>query len=128
MDITVGLKGFSETLVEPEDTALAVGSGMLRVFASPCMVALMEGAACEALEGCLNEDQSTVGTELSIRHLSATPVGMEVKAEATVTAVEGKTITFSLEAFDESGRIGEGTHKRVIVSSQRFLDKAYSKL
>ncbi len=128
MEITVGAKGEVCTLVEPEDTALSVGSGDLRVYATPCMAALMEGAACEALDGLLSEEQTTVGTELNITHLSATPVGMEVKATATVTAVEGKNISFALEAYDEAGKIGEGTHKRVIVSSQRFLDKAYSKL
>lgn len=128
MEITVGAKGEVCTLVELEDTALSVGSGTLRVYATPCMAALMEGAACEALDGLLSEEQTTVGTELNITHLSATPVGMEVKATATVTAVEGKNISFALEAYDEAGKIGEGTHKRVIVSSQRFLDKAYSKL
>lgn len=128
MEITVGLKGEVSTIVEPEDTALSVGSGDLRVYATPCMAALMEGAACEALEGLLSDEQTTVGTELNISHLSATPVGMEVRAIATVTAVEGKTISFVLEAHDEAGRIGEGTHKRVIIHSQRFLDKAYAKL
>ena len=128
MEITVGMKGQATTIVERSDTALEVGSGSLLVYATPCMVALMEGAACEALEGCLGSEQTTVGTELSISHLSATPVGMEVTAKATVTAVEGKVITFALEAYDEAGKIGEGTHKRVIVSSQRFLDKTYSKL
>ena len=128
MEIPVGLKGEVCTLVEPEDTALSVGSGCLRVYATPCMAALMEGAACEALEGILSDDQTTVGVELNIKHLSATPVGMEVRAEATVTAVEGKVISFALEAFDEAGKIGEGTHKRAIIHSQRFLDKTYSKL
>lgn len=128
MEITVGCKGEVCTFVEPEDTALSVGSGSLRVYATPCMAALMEGAACEALEGLLGDDQTTVGTELNITHLSATPVGMEVRAEATVTAVEGKIVTFTLEAFDEAGKIGEGTHKRAIISAQRFLDKAYAKL
>ncbi len=128
MEIPVGLKGEVCTLVEPEDTALSVGSGCLRVYATPCMAALMEGAACEALEGLLSDEQTTVGTELNIKHLSATPVGMEVRAEATVTAVEGKVISFLVEAFDEAGKIGEGTHKRAIIHSQRFLDKTYSKL
>lgn len=128
MEIPVGLKSEVCTLVEPEDTALSVGSGSLRVYATPCMAALMEGAACEALEGILSDDQTTVGIELNIKHLSATPVGMEVRAEATVTAVEGKVISFALEAFDEAGKIGEGTHKRAIIHSQRFLDKTYSKL
>ena len=128
MEISVGLTAEVGTLVEAEDTALSVGSGDLRVYATPCMVALMEGAACEALQGLLSNEQTTVGTEISVSHLSATPVGMEVTAKATVTSVEGKVITFSVEAFDEAGKIGEGIHKRVIISSQRFLDKAYSKL
>ena len=128
MEISIGLTAEVGTLVEAEDTALSVGSGDLRVYATPCMVALMEGAACEALQGFLSNEQTTVGTEISVSHLSATPVGMEVTAKATVTSVEGKVITFSVEAFDEAGKIGEGIHKRVIISSQRFLDKAYSKL
>ena len=128
MEISVGLKGEVCTLVEPEDTALSVGSGSLRVYATPCMAALMEGAACEALEGLLSDELTSVGTELNIKHLSATPVGMDVRAVATVTAVEGKVISFALEAFDESGKIGEGTHTRAIIHAQRFLDKTYSKL
>lgn len=128
MEITVGMKGQTSTLVEREDTALEVGSGSLLVYATPCMVALMEGAACEAIEESMSDTQTTVGTELSIQHLSATPVGLEVRAEAEVTAVEGKVITFSVKAFDEAGEIGTGIHKRVIVNTQKFLDKAYGKL
>lgn len=128
MEITVGMKGEVSTLVEREDTAAEVGSGSLLVYATPCMVALMEGAACEAIGSALGEDQSSVGIALDIAHLSATPVGLEVRAEAEVTAVEGKIITFSLTAYDEAGKIGEGTHKRCLVSSQKFLDKAYAKL
>lgn len=128
MEITVGLKGRADTDVTREDTALEVGSGSLLVYATPCMVALMEGAACEAISDCLPEDKTSVGTELSISHLSATPVGMEVWAEAEVTAVEGNMITFTVAAYDEAGKIGEGTHKRAIITSQRFLDKTYSKL
>ena len=128
MEITIGLKGEVAALVEREDTALEVGSGSLLVYATPCMVALMEGAACEAIADCLPDSKTSVGTELSISHLSATPVGLEVRAVAEVTAVDGNTITFSVTAYDEAGKIGEGTHKRVIVSTQRFLDKACSKL
>ena len=128
MEITVGLKGKVETDVTREDTALEVGSGSLLVYATPCMVALMEGAACEAIASCLPDEKTSVGTELSISHLSATPVGLEVWAEAEVTAVEGNMITFSVIAYDETGKIGEGTHKRAIITSQRFLDKTYSKL
>ena len=128
MEITVGMKGEVGTLVEREDTAREVGSGDLLVYATPCMVALMEGAACEAIEEALSENLTTVGTALNIEHISATPVGLEVRAEAEVTAVEGKTVTFRVTAFDEAGEIGRGTHKRVIVNSQKFLDKAYMKL
>lgn len=128
MEITVGMKGVASTLVEREDTALEVGSGSLLVYATPCMVALMEGAACEAINTALPEDKTSVGIELSIAHLSATPVGLEVRAEAEVTSIEGSIITFQITAFDEAGKIGEGTHKRAIISTQRFLDKTYSKL
>ena len=128
MEITIGMKGEVATLVEREDTAAEVGSGSLLVYATPCMVALMEGAACEAIAPAIPEDKTTVGIELNIQHLSATPVGLEVRAEAEVIAVEGKIITFQLTAYDEAGKIGEGTHKRCIVSSQRFLDKTYEKL
>lgn len=128
MEITVGMKGAAYTDVERSDTALEVGSGDLLVYATPCMVALMEGAACEAVAEALSEGETTVGTMLSIEHTAATPVGLEVRAEAEVTAVEGKVITFRVEAFDETGPIGSGIHKRVLVKSQKFLDKAYSKL
>ena len=128
MEITVGMKGEAYNLVEREDTAKEVGSGSLLVYATPCMVALMEGAACAAIEDTLKDTETTVGTALNIEHISATPVGLEVRAEAEVTAVEGKAITFSIRAFDEIGEIGHGTHKRVIVNAQKFLDKTYQKL
>ena len=128
MEITVGMKGEAFTLVEREDTAKEVGSGNLLVYATPCMVALMEGAACEAIAQCLSDTQTTVGTALNIEHISATPVGMEVRAEAEVTAVEGKVITFEIRAYDEAGEIGKGSHKRVLINSQKFLERAYNKL
>ena len=128
MEITVGMKGKVSALVEREDTAYEVGSGSLLVYATPCMVALMEGAACEAIAEAMSEEKTSVGTALNISHLAATPVGLEVYAEAEVIEVDGNAITFSVTAYDEKGKIGEGTHKRYIVTSQRFLDKAYAKL
>ena len=128
MEITVGLKGKVQTDVTREDTALEVGSGSLLVYATPCMVALMEGAACEAIAEALPEGKTSVGTELNIKHLSATPVGLEVRAEAEVVEVDGNNITFQVTAYDEAGKIGEGTHKRAVISTQRFLEKVYSKL
>ena len=128
MEITVGLKAEVFTLAEREDTAKEVGSGDLLVYATPCMVALMEGAACEAIASALSEEKSSVGTALNIAHISATPVGLEVRAEAVVTKVEGNTIYFDVTAYDEKGKIGEGTHTRVVVTAQKFLDRAYSKV
>ena len=128
MVITAGMKGSASIQVEREDTAREVGSGSLLVYATPCMVAMMEGAACEAIAPGLSDTETSVGTALNIEHTAATPVGMEVRAEAEVTAVEGRTITFSLKAWDESGEIGSGTHKRVVVTAQKFLDRTYAKL
>ena len=128
MKIEIGMKGEVSTLAEREDTALEVGSGSLLVYATPCMVALMEGAACEAIAEGLEEGETSVGIELNIAHTAATPVGMEVRAEAEVTAVEGKILTFAIRAYDEAGEIGSGTHKRAVINAQRFLDKTYAKL
>ena len=128
MEITVGMKGTAQNLCEREDTALEVGSGSLLVYATPCMAALMEAAACAAIEDALGENETTVGIELNLKHTSATPVGLEVRAEAEVTAVEGKIFSFQITAYDEAGKIGEATHKRALVNSQRFLEKTYSKL
>lgn len=128
MGITVGMTGEVSSLVEREDTALEVGSGSVLVYATPCMAALMEGAACTAIEQALEEGTTTVGTVLNLRHTAATPVGLSVRAVAEVTKVEGKVITFSIRAYDEKGEIGSADHTRVLVSSQRFLDKAYQKL
>ena len=128
MEITIGMKGTAETLAEREDTAKEVGSGDLLVYATPCMVAMMEGAACEAIAEALPEGKTTVGIALNIEHTAPTPVGLEVRAEAEVTEVDGKVITFSVSAFDEAGQIGKGTHKRVLVDAQKFLNKAYEKL
>jgi predicted thioesterase len=128
MEITNGMKGQAFTDVERSDTAREVGSGDLLVYATPCMVAMMEGAACEAIAEALRETETTVGIALNIEHTAATPVGLEVRAEAAVINVEGKVITFEVTAYDEIGEIGHGIHKRVIVNSQKFLDKAYAKL
>lgn len=104
-----------------------MASGQLPVFATPALVALMEQAACNAIAETLEEGISTVGAQISVEHLSATPVGMRVWAEATLTAHEGRSYDFTIEAFDEAGLIGRATHKRVAVKSARFLEKAEAK-
>lgn len=127
MSITIGMKGRAESVVTPQNTADAVGSGLVPVFATPYMVALMENAAVNAVQGGLEEGQGTVGTRLDVTHDAATPIGMKVWAEAEVTAVEGKKITLSVRAFDEAGPIGGGTHQRFVITVDRFLAKAQSK-
>ena len=127
MPVTVGMKGRAETVVTPENTAAAVGSGLVPVFATPYMVALMENAAVNAVQPAMEENQGTVGTVLNITHDAATPIGMKVWAEAEVTGVEGRKITLSVRAFDQCGPIGGGTHERFVITVDRFLAKAQAK-
>ena len=128
MAIEIGTKGFAAAQVEKEDTAQIVGSGDLLVYATPCMVALMEGAAWESIAPFLADGESSVGTMMQVAHTAATPVGMEVRAESTVTAVDGRKVTFEIVAYDEAGEIGRATHERFIVKADRFLEKTYDKL
>ena len=128
MSLEIGLKGRAETIVTEQNTAGAIGSGLVPVFGTPYMIALMENAAVNAIQPCLTADEGSVGTLLNIAHSSATPIGMKVWANAAVTAVEGKKITFEVTAFDEAGEIGHGTHERFIIKPERFLAKAQGKL
>jgi fluoroacetyl-CoA thioesterase len=123
-----GLSGESATLVTDQDTAIAFGSGLVQVFSTPAMIGLMEGACVACTEGCLEEGLATVGTEISIRHVAATPVGMQVFAKAELTAVEGRRLSFKVWAFDEKELIGEGTHERYIIKVEPFFAKAQAKL
>ena len=127
MSIEVGIKGRAETVVVQENTAAAVGSGLVPVFATPYMIALMENAAVNALTPYMEENQGSVGTHLDVSHDAATPIGMKVWAEAEVTAVDGKALTFSVTAYDEAGIIGKGTHNRFIITVDRFLAKTEKK-
>ena len=127
MSIEVGIKGRAETVVVQENTAAAVGSGLVPVFATPYMIALMENAAVNALTPYMEENQGSVGTHLDVSHDAATPIGMKVWAEAEVTAVDGKALTFAVTAYDEAGVIGKGTHNRFIITVDRFLAKAEKK-
>ncbi len=117
-----------EITVDKDDTALKVGSGELLVLATPKMCALMEECAYKCVLDDIGEGNTTVGTSLNISHVSATPVGMRVRAVATVTAVDGRKISFDLKAYDEKGLIGEGTHERFVVGSEKFMAKTNSKL
>ena len=127
MSLTIGSKGRAEALVTEANTAAAVGSGLVPVFATPYMIALMENAAVNAVQTGLEPGQGTVGTRLEVTHDAATPVGMKVWAEAELTALEGKKLTFAVRAFDEAGPIGGGVHERFIITVDRFLAKAEAK-
>lgn len=127
MSIEIGLKGRAETIVVHENTAAAVGSGLVPVFATPSMIALMEQAAASSLLPYLEEGQGSVGVHLDVSHDAATPIGMKVWAESEVTEVNGKQIVFAVAAYDEAGMIGRGTHKRVCINVERFMSKVEQK-
>ncbi len=124
----IGIKNTQKTAVSEKDTALAHGSGTLRVYATPAMIALMENTAMNLAAPYLSEDEATVGTEINVKHLSATPVGGTVSCEAELVETDGRCLVFMMRAFDDKGLIGEGTHKRFIIKTEKFLLKAYDKL
>lgn len=127
MAIEIGLNGRAEVVVAYENTAAAVGSGLVPVFATPSMIALMEQAAASSLLPYLDEGQGSVGTHIDVSHEAATPIGMSIRAESEVIEVNGKQITFSVTAYDETGLIGRGTHKRALIAVDRFMAKVQQK-
>jgi len=126
-ELKVGLKGSAQVEVVHENTAAAVGSGALEVFATPSMIALMEKAALASVQPCLEEGQGTVGVKLDVSHLAATPVGMSVRAESELTEIDRRMLTFRVSAYAGDELIGEGTHQRCVVFNQRFMEKAQAK-
>lgn len=125
--LETGIKGIQEVKVVYENTATAVGSGVLEVFATPCMIALMEKASCDSVLPYLEEGNGTVGTELNVKHVAATPIGMTVRAESELTEVDGRRLVFRVSAYDDAGLIGEGTHERFIVNNEKFQQKTNQK-
>ena len=121
-------QGRFEMIVDQAHTARAMGSGSLPVLATPAMVAMMEHAACNALEGTLAPELTTVGVEMQVSHLSASPVGVRVWAEATLTETDGRQFTFAIQAFDGAGPIGKAVHRRASVKQASFLEKTQAKL
>lgn len=122
-----GLTGRAETVVTDALLAPRVGSGRAPVFASPSLVALMEAAAVDCVEALLPEGYQSLGMHLDVKHRSPTPVGLKVTATAELVAVEGRTLTFRVEAHDTVEPIGGGTHTRVVVDDARFMAKVASK-
>ncbi len=126
--LTIGLKGSAEILVGPEHTAPRIGSGMVHVLATPVMINVMEGAALDAVERLLPDGHQSLGIHLDVGHYAATPTGMRLRATAALVGIEGRTMTFRVEAFDEKERVGDGMHKRVVVNVARFDERVQRKL
>ena len=123
-----GMTGSARILVGEDQTAPRVGSGRVRVLATPVMINLMEAAALDAVEALLPAGHQSLGTHLDVGHYAATPVGMSLRATAVVTRIDGRTIEFQVEAFDDKERVGDGTHTRVVVNVERFDLRVQRKL
>ena len=123
-----GLIGTDELRVRVEHTAPSIGSGVVRVLATPVMINVIEAAALAAIEHLLPAGYQSLGTHLDVRHFAATPIGMDVYAKAEVIKVEGRTLYFRVEARDDKELIGDGTHERVVVNVARFDERVQKKL
>ena len=122
--LQIGIEGRMERTVTEELTAKAMGSGELPVFATPAVVALAEEAAWRSVAGELEDGQGTVGTKMTLSHVSATPLGRKAWCATKLVEVDGRRLVFSFEACDEAGKIAEGTHERFIVDNAKFLARA----
>jgi predicted thioesterase len=127
-ELTPGMVHEESLLVEDQHTAVHLGSGGVKVLATPIMVALMEAAARNLVDPTLEPGHMTVGTALTVKHLAATPTGMRVTARAELVRVRGRWLDFRLEVFDEREKVGEGEHTRAIVNLRRFWDKLQTKM
>ena len=125
--LTIGLNAEITLTVTEMDTATKWGSGLVPVFGTPSLVGLMEAAAVKALDGKLPEGQTTVGGHIDVRHLAATPVGMQVRARAELTSIDGKKLTFRIEALDDVEKIGEALHERVVIDKEKFIARTRAK-
>jgi fluoroacetyl-CoA thioesterase len=126
--LEVGMKGTAEIVVGEEHTAPRIGSGRVRVLATPVMINLMEAAALAAVEHLLPPGHQSLGTHLDVGHYAATPVGMRLRGTAEVTKIDGRAIEFRVEAHDDAERVGDGMHVRVVVNVERFDRRVQRKL
>ena len=122
-----GIRAEREVPVTTQNTAMALGSGGLPVYATPAMITLMEFCAAESFLPFLPEGSSTVGTRIDVKHLSATPVGMTVRCETELVEVDRRRLVFACKAFDDAGLIGEGIQERFVVDNAKFMEKTEQK-
>lgn len=122
-----GIKGRVEKTVERENLASSMGSGLMPVLATPCMVALMEETAWRSVEPYMEKGNGTVGTALNIKHLAATPEGVKVWCESELMEIDGRRLVFDVKVYDNSGIVGEGIHERFIINNEKFAAKAAEK-
>ncbi len=125
--LETGIKFKKSETVETENTAAAMGSGMLPVYATPAMILLLESTCAQSVAPELEEGMTTVGTKLDIEHVSATPIGMEVTCESELTLIDRRRLVFKVEIYDKAGIVGRGTHERFIVASNKFMEKVSAK-
>lgn len=123
MEIPVGTSLKRTMTVGEEHLASRVGSGGLDVYATPAMIAFIEGTALQAAQEFLPETSSTVGTLVNVKHVKASPLGATITSEVTITEVDGRRLVFSVKAFDNAGLIGEGVHERFVVDCEKFMSK-----
>ncbi len=126
--LSIGIKGAQSVEVVEENTALAVGSGDLPVFATPAMIALIEETASKSVAPYLETGSSTVGTHLDIAHSSATPIGMTVVCETELVEIDRRRLVFNVRVYDAKGDVGSGRHERFVVDAVKFMQKAELKL
>lgn len=125
--LEAGIKHTKTEIVTESNTAGALGSGLLPVYATPAMILLLEAACAEAVSPELEEGNTTVGTKLDVEHVSATPIGLEVRCECELVEVDRRRLVFNVEIYDKAGLIGKGTHERFIVASEKFMAKTNAK-
>ncbi len=125
--LETGIKGKQTITVNHAQTAAFYGSGALEVFATPAMIALLEETAWKSVQPFLDTGLGTVGTRVNVRHLAATPLGMQVTCESELVEIDRRRLVFKVDVFDESGKIGEGTHERFIIQNDRFFAAANAK-
>jgi len=126
IELKPGMSYTASQVVVYEDTAAKYGSGLVEVYATPAMIALMENAALKTVLPHLPKGYNTVGFAINIKHLKPTPVGMEVQCTARLISIEGKKLSFEVEAFDQEGKIGAGTHIRYIINNKKFMENITS--